>query len=188
MKNSGPNLQVITSPTLDAYGDPVAPFALSVSDGILHANFSIANMGDADWNSGDPALFPERYAVIDGKYALNNLVEIRIDNGVKVRPVLYDAGDTLPLPGSGAPQESSTFDGFWLSKGWVNLTTDNNVATIDGAAGDVVLGAISTGSHKCDLIIDPDNATGQFATYSLFFDVTAASLVMRTALKTKGRK
>jgi hypothetical protein len=182
---------------LDYVGETIEPLTLSVDKGIVKAEFCLANVGDEDWGSGSYDDFPERFEYVGGKYMLKNLIEIVVDSKTKVRPILYDVGDTIalaPAPGAGVPPSRTISDvrkeGFWLTRGWANKTTENNIATLNGPASSVDMGALSIGRHKVDIYIDPDTLTGQHAVYSGFIDVNAMAAVFTSALKvnTKSKK
>ena len=193
-KQQAPNLRIITENNLfDAYGDPIAPFRLSLtSDSYLEFECCVVNDGDAVWSSGDPALFPERYLSLT-PYNLKGFIHAEVQsNGAFVTsadPILFDVWGTVPLSGALTPPDADKFTGFEIAPKWVNKTTENNVGAIGAPAGRIQLASpLSPGDYKLLVTLDPNNWWGQQKTYSLTFTVAGAALASNTALRVRGKK
>lgn len=180
-----PNLQLVGTGVINAYGDTVAPCSIMLHNAYPYFQLSIANRGTIVWNSGDPLLYPDRYTLNSGKYMLRNMFTASIIDTLsgavlmQLSPLLGDAGETLPLDTSvvGKYHESASFDGYWISPLWYNATSDNN-ATDAFAPVFMFSNTLTDGVYKFDMVLDPNNWTNQYKHYVQKFHIQSGTLTI----------
>ena len=194
-------LQIITVPTQDFTGEQLDVFSLSVQDGFLEWKQATANPTE-DQNFWTGEVYPG--GVLDtlryfkpalGPINLKHFVrgEVRNSSNVlisSVEPLLYDAGETMPLsnPALFPYHESATFDGFWISARWVNLTSANNTGAYGDPFGKIRFpDPMGSGDYTLIVYLDPLNLWGQYTEYTIPFTISGAT-VTSAPFKVRGRK
>lgn len=127
-------LSIVTAPMNDFYGQPITPFGVFAFDNShIYFTLSVANLdSNVDWNSGSDITDTTIYGPAPF-YGLKGFIHATIEDGLGNEvavydPIIYDAYGTVPVfdPTIYGLHTSSSFDGYWITRGWVNLTSDNN--------------------------------------------------------------
>lgn len=158
-------LSVVTGPMTNFDGTvTITPFGVHAFDNShIYFTLSVVNLdSNVNWNSGQNINDPTRYTPYP-EYGLKGFVHAEIEdqqhNVVAVYdPIITDAYGTLPVynPALFPYRESSTFDGYWIGSGWVNLTSDNNARDGQGnqTPGFLIPVSLVDGSYTLFVTVD----------------------------------
>lgn len=188
-------LSIPTTDVTDFSGEVIPAFGVFIqNDSHIYFNLAVTNPTEVEnfWTGAYPN--PDIYT--DGvPVGLKHFIKGEIfDNTntlvTSIEPVLYDAGETVPLsdPTLFPYHESSTFDGFWISARWANLTSANNAGSGTGTPTPGFLFPTPTlsGDYTLVVTLDPLNIWGQQTTYTVPFTVSGLTVTSKP-FKTRGR-
>lgn len=181
-------LEIPTTDLTDFTGETIPAFGVFIQDNShIYFNFSVANTStNQNFWSGS---YPDTSTYTDGvPVGLKHFIKGEIFDASNslvstIEPVLYDAGETVPLsdPRLFPYHESSTFDGFWISAQWVNLTSANNAGSGTGEPTPGFLFPVPTlsGDYTLVVTLDPLNKWGQFTEYTIPFTVSGLTVTAK---------